>query len=82
LQTLLTKQKNCKILKLVCFKLQKKLQCKNAEDTAEEVHHTLEIQNMEQAVNDLQVQLAEKCAQLKSYEEVSLVFFLSHSTST
>ncbi|KAI5064878.1 hypothetical protein GOP47_0019573 [Adiantum capillus-veneris] len=56
-------------LELNILSLQKKLQSKNAEDTAEEVHHTLEIQNMEQAVNELQIQLAEKTSQLKSYEK-------------
>ncbi|KAH6558264.1 hypothetical protein KP509_1Z071600 [Ceratopteris richardii] len=56
-------------LELNILNLQKKLQSKNIEDTAEEVHHTLEIQNMEQAVNDLQIQLAEKSSQLKSYEK-------------
>ena len=49
---------------------------KNAEDTAEEVHYTLEIQNMEQALKDLQIQLAEKTSQLKSYEKVVTVHFL------
>ncbi|MCO5555542.1 hypothetical protein L7F22_009087 [Adiantum nelumboides] len=56
-------------LELNILSLQKKLQSKNAEDTAEEVHHTLEIQNMEQAVSELQIQLAEKTSQLTSYEK-------------
>eukprot|EP01018_Ginkgo_biloba_P001910 Gb_17695 [translate_table: standard] len=54
---------------LEILNLQKKLQMKNAEDTAGEVHHTLEIQNLEQALKELQTQLAEKTAHLESYEK-------------
>ncbi|KAL2644512.1 hypothetical protein R1flu_012099 [Riccia fluitans] len=49
--------------------LQKKLQLKNAEDTAGEVHHTLEIQNLGQALKELRVQIEEKNSQLESYEK-------------
>ncbi|OAE30758.1 hypothetical protein AXG93_2265s1170 [Marchantia polymorpha subsp. ruderalis] len=49
--------------------LQKKLQLKNAEDTAGEVHHTLEIQNLGQALKELRIQIAEKNSQLESYEK-------------
>lgn len=49
---------------------QKKLQLKNAEDTAGEVHHTLEIQNLGQALKELRIQIAEKNSQLESYEKV------------
>ncbi|KAG6550919.1 hypothetical protein Mapa_007534 [Marchantia paleacea] len=49
--------------------LQKKLQMKNAEDTAGEVHHTLEIQNLGQALKELRIQIAEKNSQLESYEK-------------
>ncbi|KAL3697694.1 hypothetical protein R1sor_011770 [Riccia sorocarpa] len=49
--------------------LQKKLQMKNAEDTAGEVHHTLEIQNFGQALKELRAQVEEKNSQLESYEK-------------
>lgn len=49
---------------------QKKLQMKNAEDAAGEVHHTLEIQNLEQALKELRIQLAERTSQIDSYEKV------------
>lgn len=50
--------------------MQKKLQMKNAEDTAGEIHHTLEIQNLEQALKELRLQLAERNSQIDSYEKV------------
>lgn len=56
--------------------IQKKLQMKNAEDTAGEIHHTLEIQNLEQALKELRLQLAEKNSQLDSYERVSVICFI------
>lgn len=50
--------------------IQKMLQMKNAEDTAGEIHHTLEIQNLEQALKELRIQLAERNSQIDSYEKV------------
>ena len=46
---------------------------KNAEDAAGEVHHTLEIQNLEQALKELRIQLAERTSQIDSYEKVFVV---------
>ena len=50
--------------------MQKKLQVKNAEDSAGEIHHTLEIQNLEQSLKELRLQLADKTSQIDSYEKV------------
>lgn len=46
---------------------------KNAEDTAGEVHHTLEIQNLEQALKELRIQISEKTSQIDSYEKVRII---------
>lgn len=35
-----------------------------------EVHRTLEFQNMEQALQELRIQLSERTSQLDSYEKV------------
>jgi hypothetical protein len=50
--------------------VQRRLQMKNAEDTAGEVHRTLEIQNLEQAVKELRMQLSDKTSQIDCYEKV------------
>lgn len=47
------------------------MQTKNVEDTAGEVHHTLELQTMEQNFQQLRIQLAERTSQLDSYEKVN-----------
>ncbi|XP_024384287.1 uncharacterized protein [Physcomitrium patens] len=49
--------------------LKKKLQMKNVEDTAGEIHHTLEIQNLEQALKELRIQLSDRTSQIESYEK-------------
>ncbi|CAM6103626.1 unnamed protein product [Calypogeia fissa] len=49
--------------------LQKKLQMKNAEDTAGEVHHTLEVQNLGQSIKELRHKVAEKDLQIDAYEK-------------
>jgi predicted RNase H-like nuclease (RuvC/YqgF family) len=54
-------------------KLQKKLQVKNVEDTAGEVRYNLEIQNLEHAVKELRIKLAEKASQIDSYDKVILL---------
>ncbi|KAG0604409.1 hypothetical protein M758_10G169900 [Ceratodon purpureus] len=56
-------------LELEIQSLQKRLQMKNAEDTAGEIHHTLEIQNLEQAVKELRMQLSDKSSQIACYEK-------------
>lgn len=43
---------------------------KNVEDTAGEIHHTLEIQNLEQALKELRIQLSDRTSQIESYEKV------------
>lgn len=49
--------------------LQRRIQTKNVEDTTGEVHHTLELQNMEHNLQQLHIQLAEQTSQLDSYEK-------------
>ncbi|XP_073396167.1 uncharacterized protein [Physcomitrium patens] len=61
------KQSHNEELEFEIHSLKKKLQMKNAEDTAEEVHHTLELQNLKQALKDLRTQLVEKTSQVDSY---------------
>jgi uncharacterized protein (DUF2164 family) len=56
-------------LELEVQNLQKKLQVKNVEDTAGEVHYNLEIQNLEHAVKELRIKLAEKTSQIDSYDK-------------
>jgi hypothetical protein len=59
--------------------MQKKLQMKNAEDAAGEIHHTLETQNLEQSLKELRIQLADKTSQIDSYEKVRARMFASSS---
>lgn len=61
--------------------MQKRIQTKNVEDTAGEVHHTLELQNLEQSLQQLHIQLAERTSQLDSYEKVNsfeFFFYIIH----
>ncbi|KAG0614176.1 hypothetical protein M758_6G156500, partial [Ceratodon purpureus] len=64
-------QQHCRIedLQNDNVNLQRRIQTKNVEDTAGEVHHTLELQNMEQNLQQLRIQLAERTSQLDSYEK-------------
>lgn len=43
------------------------------EDTAGEVRYNLEIQNLEHAVKELRIKLAEKTSQIDSYDKVILL---------
>lgn len=54
----------------LCELMQRRIQTKNVEDTTGEVHHTLELQNMEHNLQQLHIQLAEQTSQLDSYEKV------------
>ncbi|XP_024542541.1 myosin-7B-like isoform X1 [Selaginella moellendorffii] len=56
-------------LQLELFKLQRKLQKKNIEDTEGEVHHTMATQKLQRALKDLQRQLSDKTLQLNAYEK-------------
>ncbi|KAJ7563280.1 hypothetical protein O6H91_03G104200 [Diphasiastrum complanatum] len=58
-----------KELELKVRELQAKLQTKNAEDTVEDVQHSLQLRSLEKALKELRSQYEQRCMQANSYEK-------------